>query len=63
MGTTQDFPGLLARTQVAKLLGISTRTLDRLVRSGDLPAVRLDRRPRFLPEDVEILIRSRRSPR
>jgi hypothetical protein len=37
------------------------RTLDRLVRAGALPVVYLDRRPRFLAEDVQALIRARRT--
>jgi excisionase family DNA binding protein len=45
---------------VAERLGISRQTLDRLVKAGALPVVRLDRRRRFLPEDVEALVRARR---
>ena len=33
------------------MLGLSSRTVDRLVQGGDLPAIRISRRTRFLPED------------
>lgn len=56
-----DSPRLLGRAEVAAQLGISYRTLDRLVRAGSLPVVRIDRRPRFLGADVEHLVRDRRS--
>jgi excisionase family DNA binding protein len=59
--TSQDISRLLRRTEVADQLGISRRTLDRLVRGGALPVVRIDRMPRFLPEDVQALIQSRRT--
>lgn len=52
---------LLRRTEVARLLGCSKVTVDRLVRAGALPVIRIDRMPRFLPEDVEALICSRRT--
>jgi excisionase family DNA binding protein len=58
--TPQSTPRLLGRSEVAALLGISRQTLDRLVKAGSLPVVRLDRRPRFLPEDVDAFVRSRR---
>jgi excisionase family DNA binding protein len=58
--TTHSTPRLLGRSEVAERLGISRQTLDRLVRAGALPVVRLDRRRRFLPEDVEALVQSRR---
>ena len=54
---TQSTPRLLGRSEVAERLGISRQTLDRLVKAGALPVVGLDRRRRFLPEDVEALIR------
>jgi hypothetical protein len=45
---------------VQELLGISRATLWRIVRSGSLPVVYIDGRPRFLVSDVERLIESRR---
>ena len=58
---THSIPRLLGRAEVAAQLGISRQTLDRLVKAGALPVVRLDRRRRFLPEDVETLVQSRRT--
>jgi len=52
---------LLSREQVEQLLSVSRAQLWRLVRSGDLPVVYLDRRPRFLAEDIENFIRSGRT--
>jgi excisionase family DNA binding protein len=42
------------------MLGVSRKTLWRIVRSGDLPVVRIDRRPRFLVADVDAFVESRR---
>ena len=57
----QEHPGLLRRDEVAELLRCSKATVDRLVRSGALPAVYIDRMPRFRAEDVGALIESRRA--
>ena len=51
---------LLSRTETAEMLRVSKRTLDRLVRDGQLPAVYVARRPTFLEEDVKTLIRRKR---
>jgi excisionase family DNA binding protein len=59
MGARDD-PRLLRRAQVADLLGVSRSTLDRIVRAGELAVVRIDRMPRFRPEDVRAFISSRR---
>jgi excisionase family DNA binding protein len=58
----QDTPRLLRRSEVADLLGVSRRTVDRLVRAGALPVVYLDRRPRYVATDVAALVRARRMP-
>jgi excisionase family DNA binding protein len=58
---TQNTPRLLGRAEVAAQLGISRQTLDRLVKAGALPVVQLDRRRRFLAEDVEAFVQSRRT--
>jgi hypothetical protein len=42
------------------MLCVSRKTLWRLVSSGQLPVVYLDRRPRFLLEDVWGFVQSRR---
>jgi hypothetical protein len=47
---------LLRRAEVERQLRVSRATLWRLVRSGALPAVYLDRRPRFRPEDIRALV-------
>jgi excisionase family DNA binding protein len=52
---------LLRRREVARVLAVSVRSVDRLVQKGVLPVVELDRRPRFLDSDVEELIKSRRT--
>jgi excisionase family DNA binding protein len=59
--TPHEAPKLLRRSEVAQLLGVSPQTLDRLARSGALPVIRVDSRPRYLLADVEALIRSRRT--
>ncbi len=59
--TTHDAPKLLTRSEVADLLGVSRRTLDRMTSAGDLPVVRIYRLPRYLPEDVRAFVRSRRN--
>jgi predicted DNA-binding transcriptional regulator AlpA len=53
-------PRLLSRAEVEQMLCVSRKTLWRLVQRGTLPAVYLDRRPRFLPEDVWAFVLSRR---
>ena len=53
--TVTDQP-LLTRTQVAKLLSMSLRSVDRLVARGILPAVKLLSTVRFRPEDVQALV-------
>jgi excisionase family DNA binding protein len=58
--STHDSPKLLRRAEVADLLAMSRRTVDRLVRAGELPVVYVDRMPRFLADDVRALVRARR---
>jgi len=59
-GYSKGLPDLLSTTDVLQTLAISRRTLGRLVKRGVLPVVYVDRRPRFLPEDVWRFVRSRR---
>jgi excisionase family DNA binding protein len=61
--STQGSPKLLRRSEVADLLGVSPRTLDRLVEAGSLPVVYIDRRPRYLAEDVAAFVLARRRRR
>jgi excisionase family DNA binding protein len=58
--STQSSPRLLRRSEVAELLGVSNRQLDRLVRAGLIPVIRFDRRPRFRAEDVDAFVTARR---
>ncbi len=51
----------LTCAEVAQSLGLCTRTVRELVRSGDLVAFRLGRSVRIRPEDLEALIEERRS--
>jgi predicted DNA-binding transcriptional regulator AlpA len=59
----QQAPQLIGRAQTQQLFGVSRATLWRIVKSGALPAVYVDGRPRFLMSDIEALIRSRRTRR
>lgn len=47
---------LLTKSAAAELLGVSTRTLDRLRREGLLPHVQIKSCVRFHPADVHKLI-------
>lgn len=50
--TTEVSPLLVSRTDAARTLGIGTTTLDALIASGDLPAVRVRRRVLLRPHDL-----------
>jgi len=47
---------LLTKREVATVLGMSTRSVDRLVERGELRRVRIGGAARFLPSDVDGLI-------
>ncbi len=51
---------LLNRRQVAARLGTCTETVSRLVRRGELPAVRIGRALRFMPDEVAAFVERRR---
>ena len=51
---------LLTRREAAAVLAVSLPGLDRLVQSGAIEVVRIDRRPRFTLEAVEALIEAGR---
>ena len=58
---SRDRPPALATTrEVAERLNTTTRTIRRYVRSGVLPAIRVQGLVRFDPADVERLIASGR---
>ena len=54
---------LLTRQQVADLLNVSTRTIDRWTEAGKLPAVKmpLGHSVRYRPEDVDAIMRGQAS--
>lgn len=54
---------LLTKKQVAELLGTSAKTIDRRIRSGDLPVIRDGRIVRVHPEDLERYLAKHRSAR
>ena len=59
-GYASSRPELLSRAETERILCVSRKTLWRLVASGVLPVVYLDRRPRFLSDDVWAYVLSRR---
>ena len=54
---------LLTKQQVADLLNVSTRTIDRWTEAGKLPAVKmpLGHSVRYRPEDVDAIMRGQAS--
>lgn len=50
---------LLTRPEAAESLSLSVRMVDELVKSGDLPAVRIGRAIRFRPSALEYFIEAR----
>jgi len=61
--SVQSEPLLLRKREVVQLLGISSRSLDRLLASGRLPRVRISGSVRIRVEDVrELVERSRERP-
>ncbi len=50
---------MLTRDSAAAYLSVSTRTLDRLVHSGAVPAYRIGGHRRFRIEDIDCFIESR----
>ena len=50
---------LLNRPEAKAILGVSLRTVDELISSGDLPVVRLGRSVRIRPSAIEYLIEAR----
>jgi excisionase family DNA binding protein len=47
---------LFNKREAAKILKISTVTLDRLRQSGQMPYRRVGSQVRFLPEDIEVYL-------
>ena len=52
----------LTSKEAASLLGISLQTLDRAVKRGEIPVVRIDRKRRFEPDDLRAWLRRHKAP-
>ena len=50
---------MLTRDATAAYLAVSTRTLDRLVRAGEIPAYRIGGHRRFRIEDIDLFVSSK----
>lgn len=50
---------LLNRKEAGTILGVSLRTIDDLISTGDLPVVRLGRAVRIKPAAIDYLIEAR----
>lgn len=59
--TSDIAPELLTRDRAATRLGISTRMLDRLTATGELPTIRIGARTLIDPADIAALVASRRA--
>jgi excisionase family DNA binding protein len=58
--TMPNFEELLTTDEVLAQLRLAPRRMYRLIRSGELPAVRIGRQWRFRPEDIETWMRRQR---
>jgi excisionase family DNA binding protein len=52
---------LMTRSEAAEALALSVRMIDELVKSGDLPTVRIGRSVRFRPSALEYFVEARES--
>jgi excisionase family DNA binding protein len=59
--STQTPPNLMSVRQLAACLGVSVKTVRRMIGRGDLPCYRIGRQLRIAEVDVCTLIASRRS--
>jgi len=59
-GTRPSMPRLLSIGDVADILGVSSRTVQRLISSRKLPAYRIRGRRRIAPNDVKKFLREHR---
>jgi excisionase family DNA binding protein len=60
-GDDRPMPLLLEPADAARALSLSERTLRRLVRDGELAAVKVGAATRFAPEDLEQFVERKRS--
>ncbi len=58
---SDPLPRLLSLTETADLLGCSLKTLQRRIRAGELPVIRLGRLVRVHPADLARYVAARRS--
>ena len=60
---TDPLKTLLTKKQVAEMLGMSAKTIDRRIRNGELPVIRDGRIIRVHPDDLERYLAAHRSAR
>jgi excisionase family DNA binding protein len=63
--STQGYEALrpvLSVNEAARVLGIERATLYRLLRAGELESVRVGKRQKFRPEDIEAYLEQGREP-
>jgi len=60
LASMTKLPELLDKPQVCRRLRISLRKLDYDLHAGVIPHIKLGRTVRFVPDDIERLINSRR---
>jgi len=61
--TRTELEPLLTFEAVCRLLGVSKPTLYRIVRSGELPAIRVSQSPRFARDDIRAYLERHREGR
>ncbi|MFL6207137.1 MAG: helix-turn-helix domain-containing protein [Acidimicrobiales bacterium] len=59
MATSSPRPRLLTPSEVAEQLRVSTMTVYRLIKSGELPAARISSSYRLREDDVDAYLESR----
>ena len=59
MATSSPRPRLLTPNEVAEQLRVSSMTVYRLIKAGDLPAARIGKSFRIREEDVDSYLQSR----
>jgi excisionase family DNA binding protein len=59
MKATGNLPSFLTTEEVLALLKVTPRTVYRLIRDGDLPAVRVGRQWRFRQSDLDSWLAAR----
>lgn len=63
MKADKELPRFLKTDEVLDCLNVTPRTLYRLIRTGQLPAVRVGRQWRFRKSDLENWLTAREAPR